>query len=254
MLDIKPTEHLTGVTISGDYETLYQIVEAMHNMTEMEEDYSDPYYGIQNQLLAICYDIRHAFMGDREVRILDNGMTEDLMKYHGVIAPKQNVYYSVNVLFPLAIFVAESLPTICRYGRRYYRSKKSVEIDLPLPPYREYLRDKGLLENLRLGTFAAMAEVIGDDAAERIVREVEEGFLYFNDYAIQYVDKCNVELLSAPMEKRANKIKLIANRLMKRPVAYQRMAAELMDAAKEYDCSIYQLRPTTFDYPETIEW
>ena len=99
-----------------------------------------------------------------------------------------------------------------------------------------------------------MAEVIGDDAAERIVREVEEGFLYFNDYAIQYVDKCNVELLSAPMEKRANKIKLIANRLMKRPVAYQRMAAELMDTAKEYDCSIYQLRPTTFYYPVTIEW
>lgn len=28
MLDIKPTEHLTGVTISGDYETLYQLVEA----------------------------------------------------------------------------------------------------------------------------------------------------------------------------------------------------------------------------------
>lgn len=254
MLEIKPTEHLTGVTISGDYKTLYQLVEAMHNMTEMEENYSHPYYGIQNQLLAICYDIRHAFMGDREVRMLDNGITEDLMKYHGVIAPKQNVYYSVNVLFPLAIFVAEAIPTICKYGRRYYPSKKSAEPDLPLPPYWEYLRDKGILENLRLGIFAAMAEVIGDDAAERIVREAEEGFPYFRGYAIQYVDKCNVELLSAPLEKRANKIKLIANRLMKRPVAYQKMAAELMDAAKEYGCSIYQLRATTFDYPETIEW
>ena len=94
MLAIKNTPNLTGVTISGDYYDFYNLVEAFHEITINE--YSEKrhqYIEISTRVLGLCYDIRHAYQGDREVELVDNNMTEDKMKWHSSITPKSNVYW-----------------------------------------------------------------------------------------------------------------------------------------------------------------
>ena len=110
MLQTKPTEHLTGITIQGDYNDFYELVDSIYRITGIEDDPNEVYYGVKNRLLGMCYDIRHAYMGDRNILLKDNGMREELMEWHKQVTPTQNVYYSVNVLFPEAIFWQHQFP------------------------------------------------------------------------------------------------------------------------------------------------
>ena len=115
MITIKNTPNLTGVTISGDVDDLYNLVEAFHEITINE--YSEKhhqYIDISTRVLGLCYDIRHAYQGDREVKFVDNNMTEEKMKWHSIITPKSNVYYSCNYLYPEMFFVMLALNALVK--------------------------------------------------------------------------------------------------------------------------------------------
>lgn len=178
-------------------------------MTGLGDDQTEIYYGVKNRLLGICYDIRHAFMGDRDIVLEDNGMREDIMKWHEQITPTQNVYYSVEVLFPEAIFVAASVPKMYIFSSVYYGAKgKRTDMDDQLPP------------------------------------------IPYSDY----IDKCNIELLKTDVEKRKDKLRNIAKRIVKKPQAYMNMEADLRYWAKEYKTTIYELHDPKVEYPDDFEW
>ncbi len=72
MITITNTPNLTGVTISGDFNDLYNLVEAFHEITINE--YSEKhhrYIEISTRVLGLCYDIRHAYQGDREIELME---------------------------------------------------------------------------------------------------------------------------------------------------------------------------------------
>ena len=81
MITARPTEHLTGIIIEGEYEDFYELVDGIYRMTGLEEDYGDLYWSVKNRLLGLCYDIRHAYQGDRNVKLVDNGVFDEMMKW-----------------------------------------------------------------------------------------------------------------------------------------------------------------------------
>ena len=257
MLQTKPTEHLAGITMQGDYKDFYELVESIYRITGLDDDQTEIYYGVKNRLLGICYDIRHAFMGDRDIVLEDNGMREDIMKWHEQITPTQNVYYSVEVLFPEAIFVAASVPKMYIFSSVYYGAKgKRTDMDDQLPPmpYSDYIRDKANLDVLCAGIWQALGEAIGDEELEKLIQlmqRADESFLY---YATHYIDKCNIELLKTDVEKRKDKLRNIAKRIVKKPQAYMNMEADLRYWAKEYKTTIYELHDPKVEYPDDFEW
>ncbi|OUP01669.1 hypothetical protein B5F37_06830 [Drancourtella sp. An210] len=255
MLKAKPTTHLTGINIQGDFGDFYRLIDSIHRMTITEEEHMDVYYGVKNRLLGICYDIRHAFMGDRDIVLEDNGMNQEIMKWHEMITPTQNVYYSVNILFPEAIFVAVTIPkfyqlSACYYGRR----SRCADMGLPPIPYGYYLEDKANLNLLCAVIWQALGEVIGDEELEKIIRLAQNSHEDYINYVTQYVDKCNVELLKTSVEKRGNKLKNIAKRFVKKPQTYYNMEREFKYWAREEGVSIYDLEDPVIQYPEEIVW
>lgn len=257
MLKISPTENLTGITLQGDFNDFYELVESIYRLTGFEEIYDDVYYGVKNRLLGMCYDIRHAYMGDRDIILEDNGMDNERMKWHGMITPTQNVYYSVNVLFPEAIFIAASVPMMYIFAYRYYgesNKKRAVENEHMIMPYSYYLRDKANLDVLFAGIWKALGEVIGDEELEKILELKERTNERYIRYATQYIDKCNIDYLKTDVEKRKDKLKNTVKRIVKKPQAYLNMEADLAYWAKEYNTSMYELRDPKMNYPEEIEW
>lgn len=258
MISIKPTENLTGVTIQGDFYDFYELVDTIHRMfTSEEDDRSDSYYGVKNRMLGICYDIRHAYMGDREVVLKDNAMSKELMKWHKIKTSMQNVYYSVNLLFPEAIFVAVSashafLEASSEYGKR--GRAKEEKGGLPAFLYSDYIRDRANIEVFCAGIWQALGEAIGDEELEKLIRFMLRSYEDYRNYATHYIDKCNIELINTPLEKRKSKLKSIAKRMIKKPDAYYNMKDDLDYWAKYYNTSIYELRLPELEYPEVIEW
>lgn len=77
MIAIESTANHAGVTIKGDFFDLYALYDALHEV--VGDDYEYPYfYDVRLRVLALCYDLRHAFMGDREVAFVDNGLDEEI--------------------------------------------------------------------------------------------------------------------------------------------------------------------------------
>lgn len=259
MITAKPTEHLNGIMIEGEYDDFSEMVESIYRMTGLEEDYNDFYWSVKNRLLGICYDIRHAYQGDRNVKLVDNGVDEELMKWHSMILPRQNVHYAVEVLFPEAVFVALSVPEMYIMSSRYYgntaRSIKKKTSDSGFFPqtYANYIRDKALLDTLCSVIFTALAEVIGDEEVEKLLHQRGGQHLY-SHYAAQYVDKCNLDYLKTAQEKKVDKLRNIARRLVKKPAAYDNLKRDLEYSAKTYGCSIHELHDPKLVYPEKIEW
>ena len=258
MISAKATENLIGITLEGDYDDLHEIVKSIYRMTGLEEDYEDDYWSVKNRLLGVCYDIRHAFMGDREVKLVDNGVHEEIMRWHSIILPRQEVHFSVNILFPEAVFVALSVSEIYAQSRQYYgkRSKKQQEnAEFPSEKYSYYVRDKAILDTLSAVILGALAEVIGDEELEKLFKT--KSHLYgvgFLNYAAQYVDKCNIEYLKTEPEKRKDKLRNIAKRLIQQPEAYRNMKRNLEYAAKRYACSLHEIEDPKLEYPEVVEW
>ena len=258
MISAKPTENLAGITIEGDHDDFYEIMESIYRMTGLEESYDDYYWSVKNRLLGVCYDIRHAFMGDRDIKLVDNGVHDEMMKWHSMILPRQEVHFSVNIMFPEAVFVALSAPELYVWSSQYYgqRTKKQEEMAaFPAQKYSDYVRDKAIIDTLSAVVLGALAEVIGDDELEKLfkLRGHQYGDIFFN-YATQYVDKCNIEYLKTAPEKRKDKLRNIAKRFVQQPDAYKNMKRDLEYSAKQYGCSFHELHDPKLEYPEEIEW
>lgn len=257
MIYARPTEHLTGITVEGTFEDFNETVDSIYRMTGLEEDYNDRYWAVKNRLLGVCYDIRHAYMGDRNVLLKDNGMDDDKMKWHSIITPKQNVYYSVEILSPEAVFVALAVPDMYFYSRHYYgeMGKRIQTEDLRVNSYTEYLKDKAILDLLSAAILEALAAVIGDEELEKLLRfrnnRYEE---VFAGYVTHYLDKCNIEYIKTAPEKRKDKLRNITKRLVQKPAAYENMKWDLEQSARQYHCSIYELYDPRHEYPEEIVW
>lgn len=255
MIKVTPTKHLTGVTIQGDYYDFKQIVDSIYNITGVDEDISHPYYAVRNRLLAICYDIRHASMGNRDVVTKDNGINTEIMKWHNMIVPERNVYYSANILFPEAIFASLAVPETYTYSDLDYGIKGNrTDEGLPHIPYADYYMDRAVLDVLFAGIWQALGSVIGDEELEKILCLKENSNEMYVYYVTHYLDKCNMELLRTDFDKRKDKLKNITKRLIKKPKTYLKIEYKLKNYARAHNLSIYHLSYPEQEYPEEIIW
>ncbi len=126
MITITNTENLAGVTISGDQNDLEALVDAFYAVTIEEDDTKNrAFYDNSTRVLGVCYDIRHAAMGDRDIVLVENGMDRDLMTAHKKITPEHNVQYAVNYLYPEMIFVVSALNELMELYMRKNSKPKS---------------------------------------------------------------------------------------------------------------------------------
>ena len=258
MLRVQPTKNLTGVMIQGDFDTFYNMVDSIYHLTGFAEDMNDPYYAVKMHLLGLCYELRHAFMGDRDVILEKNHLEAEKQEWHGIVAPKENLYYSVNMLFPEMIFLSLAVPQMydvssVNYGYKYQKNRGNDD-RLPVIPYAEFARDKANLDVLFAGVWQALSEVVGDADTEKLIFMKNRGMESYWNYLTQYVDRCNVEYMKTPVEKRKDKLRNVAKRLIKKPDAYYRMESDLQYAAKEYHACVHELYDPRVEYPDVVEW
>lgn len=228
MLSIKPTEHLLGITIQGDYDDLQNMVDSINRITGLDDDPEGMYYGVKDRLRGICYDIRNACQPDGQTK-------------------------PVKILFPEALFVAASVPKMCIYSRMYYGGQKADDTGLRHPLSKFYM-DRSNLDHLCAGIWSALEIVAGEAESDKILQMYERENEPYQHYAVQYIDRCNVELVKTPFEKRGDKLRNIAKRIVKKSSGYNRLESDVKYWAKEHKTSIYKLYDPGLEFPEAIDW
>lgn len=96
---------------------------------------------------------------------------KDLKEEMGIKNCEQNIYYSVNVLYPEAIFLALAVPNMFICCKYYYgkRDERDQEFKI-FSSNSDYLKDKALLMLLSAVIFQSLEEVIGSDAFNKVYK------------------------------------------------------------------------------------
>ncbi len=191
-------------------------------------------------------------MGDRDIILYKNGMNEELMEWHGLTTLTENVKYSVNILFPEAIFVAASVPEMSEYSYLYYVPNKNKSDPYSNFKYSDYLRDQANLQVLCAGIWQTLGDVIGDEELQKIIQSnYRENYL---NYASQYIDRCDAQLIKTDYSKRNDKLRNIAKHIIKKPQSYISLENSLKNHAQENCISINEIDVTRTYYPDDFEW
>ena len=240
------------VTVYDDFNDL---VNAIYRMTGVDSNESGLYDEVKMRLLGLCYDIRHAYMGDREVVLKDNALNEDLKEEMGIKNCNQNIYYSVNVLYPEALFLALAVPNMFICCKYYYgkRDERDQEFKV-FSSNSDYLKDKALLTLLSAIIFQSLEEVIGSDTFNKVYKLIENSREYYMHYVTQYVDYCNLEFLKTDNDKRKDKLIDITKKFIKPSKEYQKMEKKIKEYAQKYQIPIYEVEDDNLKYPNEIEW
>ncbi len=249
MIYVKNTPNNTGVAIYGDYMDFDTLYNALHTLTGDEGEFIS-FEGARLRVLGVCYDIRHALMGDREIEYVDNGMDQDMMKRFATISSGKNIYLSINVLWPEMLFVMMVLNDFVRlYAKKQSKNSYNMMMD------RRVVWDPEIahVKVFQAAVAKCIKEIISDSSYSRIMKLMTKEYEWFDDYATQYVDLLNCSFLEMDSEKRLKNITIMAKRLAEFGREYQEVKSEVIEAAKKNSCSINNIR-LNVEYPEDIEW
>src|SRR5699024_2768108 len=108
MIRVKSTANHAGINIAGDIYDFEQLYESLHKFVGDEEQWRS-FDGARLRVLGVCYDLRHAIMGHREVEFVKNGLDDDKMRFLSIAASDKNVYLSCKVFWPEILFVMMAL-------------------------------------------------------------------------------------------------------------------------------------------------
>ncbi len=265
MLKVENTTSNLGVTISGDFEDLYELYEAIERIIGLEGEYNH-YDMVQHRLFGICYDLRHCYQGDREVRLVPNEYSADLAKYHHRIHGDTNLHYSVNILWTEMVFfilTMEDYYILRKNPAKYKLGSNAVELRNGARTIWQKTLNKDIA-HVRFFSeliWEALGEFIGEGSQKRLYKEAllqkdsTRPQLKYPDYLIHYIDVLNMDYIYSTHDKRGKMLAKIMRQIIRQnDPAYLDLYKMVMNHAKEEGVSPLLLQLKDVEYPETMEW
>lgn len=241
MLTIKPTENLTGLTVSGDYWDLDDIIHAIYEVSGEEKRYFH-YEGIRQRLLTVCLKMRQASKGEHHIELMANGINKEARKKMNAIIPERNIYYAVNFLLPELIFAALALND---FVSLYKQTLNNSEWSIAVTSVRKF---QALVAD-------AIASFMSKEHYLVFLTTLHTKSPLFHQYATQYVDMLNLEYLSLSKEERAEHITSFALRFLTEDETYKVLVQQLLGVTSISKQSLHEVE-LTIKYPEddSIVW
>jgi len=261
MLNIINTVNLTGVTISGTHDDLYEVYEAIERVLGPEESMDLT----SLRILGVCYDLRHCFMGDREIEFVENSYHEHLQKYHETIHPNTNVHFKVNILWLEIIFAALALDDFVKRYRDdkiFNKMMKDTGVTDEQKQYYALTRfeDVALVNLFQEKVWKAFRDACGDAAYKRLYKSAKaDDFHYtivckYNDFCTHYLDTLEMKYIHSKPEKREKLLATLVRKIIVQGEDYYQIHRDVSAYAIKNNISKDQVRLADVDYPEDIEW
>lgn len=248
MLKIKVTENYGGIEVKGDYDDLEQLYNSIFKIVGNGEDYPT-LENLRIQILAFCYDLRHAKQGNREIELIENNMNNEIMKWHSIIAPTYNVYYKFNYILTQAIFVVYAINIFIdnykykKYKHRYYIKALFDE-------------DINIVQEFQSKVIKAIVQILPEKNIKSFLKLFYDREFGTNRLVYQYLELIDCRYLAKNKE---NRLKSIVN-TTKKTIKYWEyqeyidLESGLLEFAKQNECNVDDIKIDGTDYPEYIEW
>lgn len=248
MLNIKITENYGGIEVKGDYYDFEQLYDSIFKIIGDGEDYPT-LEKLRIQILAFCYDLRHAKQGSREIELIKNYMDNEIMKWHSIIAPTNNVYYKFNYILTQAMFVVYALNIfIDNYKYKKYKSSYYTKV--------VYDEEINIVQEFQSKVIKAIVKILPENKKMGFLKLFYDREFGTNRLVHQYLELIDCRYLAKNKEDRLKSIVNTTKRVIKywEYQEYINLEEELIEYAEENQCDIDDIRIDGTDYPEEIDW
>lgn len=196
MLTAELTPHQVGIKISGTHADFEHIYDAIWNVT-VTTDPTDKSRAqgtpeeaeTSTRLLALCYDLRHAAMGTRNVEFVDNGFGEWAMSNSGKVGPRQNVVFSFEVFVPEMLYDLMAMGYLSQLHRCRLAGRKRWTRNLPDSPKLHFDEDALAVDLLCAKVMAAFERKLSSGNFSRVRKQVYEGAEHVCGMYTHWVDE-----------------------------------------------------------------
>ncbi|HBP39050.1 MAG TPA: hypothetical protein DD640_10005 [Clostridiales bacterium] len=223
MITVTPTPRRVGVLIYGDLEDLHSLDDAIGNVLGDEASPGSEYEMPALQILAISYELRQAWLGQRQATFVGNGMSPAVQQALKKIGPAHNVYFQIRIAIPEILFDVMALGDFIEIHSRKAR----------LPALD---RDILIVQLFQAEVTAALQSLLFPAAAARLAELIYGTVPRFRNYYTHYVEMLNGRFMQLTPEKRVQQILPLARRISERGSDYLRFARNLEESAEELDC------------------
>ena len=201
MITVNHTPNMTGVLVTGDCEDFEALYDALHMIVGKEEDAKGLLLA-RMHVLNLCYNLRHARMGNRNIGFQEHGIDPEQMKYMGVIGPAQNLNVSFELLWPEMLF---NVFVLNDFIRKYEKRQKAHLWDENIAIVRLV---QGKILELASET---MTPTQVTSFKKQATGTAANAFNYEKFY-VQYIDQLNAEWIELSKEERSQKLSSFAKR------------------------------------------
>ena len=236
MLNIKVTENYGGIEVKGDYDDFEQLYDSIFKIIGDGEDYPT-LEKLRIQILAFCYDLRHAKQGNREIELVENNMNNEIMKWHSIIIPTNNVYYKFNYILTQAIFVVYALNIfIDNYKYKKYKSSYYTKV--------VYDEDVNIVQEFQSKVIKAIVKILLEKNKKTFLKLFYNREFGTNRLVHQYLELIDCRYLAKNKEDRLKSIVNTTKRVIKywEYQEYIDLEEELIEYAEENQCDIDNIR------------
>jgi hypothetical protein len=246
MLTIRNTPRTAGIEILGDHKDLLGLYLALHTVVGDDDEFH--LEDARIRVLGVCYDLRHAMMGDRNIEFVDNGMDYDKIKRLGVVSSDKNVYYTQTVLWPEILYVFLALNN---FVQLYAKSRSKTSPTPILDAFNLWDSNIAQVRLFQSLVVACLNEIVSEASFRRIVKLMALPGTVLD--ATQYVDLLNMRFVNMDPDKRKKSLLTMVKRLVEQGPEYQQLRQEVDHVATKNHCEFSDI-DFSWSYPEKIDW
>lgn len=261
MLNVEMTPNRLGFKVSGDYDDLDKLYDAVWMLTVADDEServrtpgSPDEQIMSTRLLALCYDIRHAYQGDRELELVDSGMGKHHAEWHHLPYVEKNVAFSFNVLYPEAMYQHMALNYLVVRRARLMRKGASASSRFVDDPAFDFAICTIRLYQSKM--LSALEAVASKGRFARICESANANCLAMPKVYTQWIDiiNCDYELMTP--KKRLENLNCVVRDIAncEQHDQYRDMVGQIDSFAQEHGCSRDEVNLPLPDLPENPKW
>ena len=245
MLLVELTENGAGVFVSGDYEDLYFLREAVRNVAGDRTSY-EGYEYVHSVVQHFVFELLHAYRAER-----DSFMTRC-----------DTPSYKFKMLLPEAIFVADALNDyiiLAESDAFYINTMTDKNSSLAGKIRERFYIDKAFIRFFQASVWNAVRNVIGEERFESIkpYRDYEaiceNKDMRYKGYCREWIDILNIRYINNENSHEDFTVEVI-KKLAERDEEYMSKERAMQEHAKDGNISLFLSLLDELRYPDEWEW